>query len=53
MEKTFICPCCKNKFKAKLQSIMMCNKCKFVFSYNVDIIKEQDNKGDNKGDNND
>ncbi len=35
MKKTFICPCCKNKFKAKLQSIMMCNKCKFFFSHNV------------------
>ena len=35
MKKTFICPCCRNKFKAKLQSIMMCNKCKFLFSHNV------------------
>ena len=59
MKKTFICPCCMNKFKAKLQSIMMCNKCKFFFSHNVvpndttdilDSIKEQDNKGESNND---
>ena len=59
MKKMFICPCCMNKFKAKLQSIMMCNKCKFFFSHNVvpndtennvDIIEEQDNKGESNND---
>ena len=53
MKKTFICPCCRHKFKAKLQSIMMCNKFKFFFSHNVvpnnnidivDVIKEKEYK---------
>ena len=59
MKKTFICPCCGNKFKDKVQRIIMCNKCRFLFSHNVvpndtkDIlysIKEKDNKGESNND---
>lgn len=53
MKKTFICPCCRNKFKDKVQRIIMCNRCRFLFSHNVvpndtidivDVIKEQEYK---------
>lgn len=53
MKKIFICPCCRNKFKDKVQRIIMCNRCRFLFSHNVvpndtidivDVIKEKEYK---------